>query len=354
MPEGVRILASMGLLPAMYDAGAGKVRGLRFRSQGGVWAEADFPPVDGEPAFSVVIRRYELDDLLVRRAASVPGVTVREGFCVAAAVYEDGAIRGIAGHPVDEESRRDTVRAPLTLGCDGMRSLFHNHYGISRTVRSRQRWGIAGHLRGVDGLRPYIEVLFEDDHEIYLAPLANDLVLVAILLEKKGMGAFRTDLPRSYHEFLKAAPGLGHRTQDSELVPPVGARGPLGFSVEPLSLPGLVLIGDSAGFIDPITGEGMTLALKSVKVALPLIRRAFDSGDFLLSAYAAERARAIDDVAKLTNLMLNVSRSRLLTEQAIGRLSDDPALFQKLLGIATGTNRYADFTLKDRLALAMG
>jgi flavin-dependent dehydrogenase len=354
MPEGVRILASMGLLQAMYDAGAGKVRGLRFRSQGGVWAEADFPTVDGEPAFSVVIRRYELDDLLVQRAASLPTVTVREGFCVAEAVYEDGAIRGVASHPADQEGKRETLRAPLTLGCDGMRSLFHNRYGITRTVRSRQRWGIAGHLRGVDGLRPYIEVLFEDDHEIYLAPLADGLVLVAILLEKKAMGAFRKDLPSSYHEFLKAAPGLGPRVQDSELVPPVGARGPLGFTVEPLSLPGLVLIGDSAGFIDPITGEGMTLALKSVKAALPLIRDAFDSGNFLLGAYAAERARAIDDVAKLTNMMLNVSRSRLLTEQAIGRLSDDPALFQKLLGIATGTNRYADFTLKDRLALAMG
>jgi flavin-dependent dehydrogenase len=206
-------------------------------------------------------------------------------------------------------------------------------------------------------MRPYIEVLFQGGHEIYLAPLADDLVLVAILLEKKVMGAFRDDLARSYHEFLKSDPSLGPRIVDSELVPPVGARGPLGFTVAPVYLPGLLLVGDSAGFLDPITGEGMTLALKCVQAAAPVVREAFETGDFgteVLGQYAIERERIIRDVFKLTYLMLNVSRSRLLTDRAIRRLSRDEALFQKLVGIVAGTNRYRDFTLKDRLLLGLG
>jgi hypothetical protein len=59
-------------------------------------------------------------------------------------------------------------------------------------------------------------------------------------------------------------------------------------------------------------------------------------------------------VSRLTQLMLNVSRSRLLTNRAISHLSHDEKLFQKLVGIVAGTNRYRDFTLKDRLALALG
>jgi flavin-dependent dehydrogenase len=357
MPEGVRILDSLGVLPAILDQGGTRARGLRFRSQAGIWAQADFPPVDGEPAYSVVIRRYELDHLLLQRAASLPNVTVREGFGVVEAVYEGGAIQGVVGHPVGQPEKRETLRAPLTLAADGMRSKFHNRYGIVRTVRSRQRWGISGHLRGVEDMRPYIEVLFQGDHEIYLAPLADDLVLVAILLEKKLMGAFRHDLAKSYHEFLKSDPSLGPRIADSELVPPVGARGPLGFTVEPVYLPGLLLVGDSAGFLDPITGEGMTLALKCVQAAAPVVRQAFRTGDFgteVLGQYATERERIIRDVFKLTYLMLNVSRSRLLTDRAIRRLSRDETLFQKLVGIVAGTNRYRDFTLKDRLVLGLG
>jgi hypothetical protein len=52
--------------------------------------------------------------------------------------------------------------------------------------------------------------------------------------------------------------------------------------------------------------------------------------------------------------MLDVSRSEFLTSRAISRLSRDEALFQKLTGIVAGTTRYRDFTLKDRLSLALG
>ncbi|MGD8398069.1 MAG: NAD(P)/FAD-dependent oxidoreductase, partial [Anaerolineae bacterium] len=323
----------------------------------GVWAQADFPPVDGEPSYSLVVRRYELDDLLLDRVRALPGVTVREGFVVGEAIYEDGAIRGVVGHPQGKPNAREVIRAPLTVGADGMRSLFHGRYGITRTEHRRKRWGIAGHLRGVEELKPYIEVLFQEDHEIYLAPLGKDLALVAILLEKEGMAAFRGNLVQAYHDFLRAAPELGPRVRHSEVVPPVGGKGPLGFDVEPIFRPGLLLVGDSAGFIDAITGEGMTLALKSARAAAPVIRRAFDTGDFgdeVLAAYDRARAEAIDDPARLTRLLLNVSRSTLLTNQAIRHLSRDEALFQKMVGIVTGTTRYRDFSLRDRLALALG
>jgi flavin-dependent dehydrogenase len=150
---------------------------------------------------------------------------------------------------------------------------------------------------------------------------------------------------------------LDKRIQHSDVVPPVGARGPLGFRVDPVFLPGLLLLGDSAGFLDPITGEGMTLALKCVQVAVPVIQRAFEAGDFgpgVLAQYATERARIIADVSKLTQLMLDVTRYRWLSNRVIRGLSRDEKSFQKLLGIVTGSNRYGDFSLWDRLGLVLG
>jgi flavin-dependent dehydrogenase len=357
MPEGVAILASLGLLPGVLEQGGFKIRGLRFRSHAGVWAQADFPTEENEPAYSVVIRRYELDQLLVQRAKASANVTVREGFSVKGAIHEGGVILGVAGHSKGRRTPSETFRAPLTLGADGMHSHFHNRYGIERTVRRRRRWGIAGHLRGVEGLEPYIEVMFGDDSEVYLAPMANDTTLVAVLVEKRVMPAFRGDLEKSYHEYLKATPGLGERIRHSEVVPPVGARGPLGFRVDPIFLPGLLLLGDSAGFLDPITGEGMTLALKCVQAAVPVIQRAFEAGDFgsgVLAQYATERARIIADVSKLTQLMLDVTDYRWVSNRVIRGLSRDETSFQKLLGIVTGSNRYSDFTLRDRLGLVLG
>jgi flavin-dependent dehydrogenase len=357
MPEGVAILESMGFLPGVWERGAGRARGLRFCSQAGVCAQADFPAVHGEPAYSAVIRRYELDQLLVERAKGMPAVTVREGFTVTGAIEDGGVIQGVTGHATGKPDRVESFRAPLTVGADGMHSRFHGRYGIEREVWPRQRWGVTGHLRGVENLGPYIEVLFQKDSEIYMAPLAGGLALVAILAEKRAMGAFRGNLGQAYHDFLKATPGLAERIRDSEVVPPVGALGPLGFTVRPVFRPGLLLVGDSAGFLDPITGEGMTLALKCARAAVPIARRAFDRGDFgpeTLGAYAAERARAVEDVRQLTRLMLDLSRFPWLVDRAIRRLSVDERLFQKLLGIVSGTNRYAEFGVRDRLALALG
>jgi menaquinone-9 beta-reductase len=356
MPEGVRILDELGVLGQVREQSGPPIRGLRFRNRAGVWAQADFPPVGNEPAYSVVIRRYELDHILIQQAKSLATVTAQEGFVVTGALWEDDGIRGVTGHRADQPERSVSFRAPITLAADGAHSRFHNRYGIRREYRKRQRWGIAGHLRGVEDLKPYIEVLFQKGSEIYVAPLAGDTALVAILVEKEGMRAFRGELARNYHDFLRTAPGLGARIEHSEVMPPVGASGPLGFSVAPVFLPGLLLIGDSAGFVDAITGEGMTLALKSAQVAVPAIQRAFDAGDFsgALEQYAADRARVIEDAVKLTEVILRFSRVGWLADRAIRRLSRDQALFQKLIGTVTGTSRYRDFTIWDRLALGGG
>ena len=143
----------------------------------------------------------------------------------------------------------------------------------------------------------------------------------------------------------------------SQLIPPVFAVGPLGFTIQPCYRPGLLLIGDSAGFLDPITGEGMTLALKSVKAAVPLIREAFAAGDFgvaLGRRYAERRSQLVDDVFRFTRLLLRLSRYHVIADRAVRRLSRDQQLFQKLLGIVTGTHRYHDLSVREKASLLAG
>ena len=305
----------------------------------------------------MVMRRYLLDHLLVEQAKTLPNVTVREGFRVVKALQGSRAIQGVIGHPANQCEQREVFRAPLTIAADGMRSLFHNRYGIKRSFLDRQRFGVTGHLKGVEGMGSTIEVILQEGSEIYVAPCEDGLTLVAILFDKQAMRSVRGNLVQGYLDFLRSSEGFGERVRDSELVPPVMARGPFAFEVEPIYLAGLLLIGDSAGFLDPITGEGMTLALKCVQAAVPVIKEAFGKGDFgesVLARYAEERFRIIEDVFRLTQLMLDLSRFTRLSNRAMRRLSRDGPLFQKLLGIVTGTHRYRDLTPRDRLALAGG
>jgi flavin-dependent dehydrogenase len=272
-------------------------------------------------------------------------------------VQEDGWIKGVGGYAVGSPNQREVFHAPLTIGTDGRSSVFHTACEITKTVLQRRRFGVTGHLQGVEGTGSYIEVLPCPGGEIYIAPCAEGLTLVNILLEASAMQFFKGDLAARYTRFLRDAKGFGERITKSELVPPVAAVGPLGFTVEPCYRPGLLLIGDSAGFLDPITGEGMALALKSVKAAVPLIKGAFTLGSFDLALgqqYARERHKVIADGLRLTQLILNLSKYRFIADRAIRRLSHDQQLFQRILGIVTGSHTYRDISLRDKASLLMG
>ncbi len=358
MPQGVRVLAELGVLPdILAHQGTNRFRGIRYRNRQGVSAEADFPPAGPGGAFGVVIRRWYLDHLLLRRATSLAGVTVREGFKVTEAVQEDHVVKGVAGHAVDAPARREVFYAPLTIGADGRHSVFHGACGLTKTYLPRKRFGVTGHLSGVDIAGSHVEVVVHPEGEIYIAPCGKGVTLVALLLEAKFMRFFAGDLPKRYMKFLRSAPGFRERALTSELVGSVFAVGPLGFTVEPCYRPGLLLIGDSAGFLDPITGEGMALGLKSVQAAVALIGEAFAVGDFgpsLGQRYAEERFRLIEDVFRFTRLLLHFSRYKCIADRTIRRLSHDQPLFQKLLGIVNGRHSYRDLSWHEKASLLLG
>ncbi|MFQ5527469.1 MAG: FAD-dependent oxidoreductase [Thermoanaerobaculia bacterium] len=357
MPQGVAILEELGLLPETLSRGGARFRGIRLRSLEGVAAEADFPPDEGNPCLGVAMRRFELDHLLLQRAKTFPNVTVREGFRVAGVLLAGQTVEGVEGYPANGVGRREVFRSPLIIAADGRSSVFHTGCGISKVYLPRKRFGVTGHLSGLEGVGAYVEVLMQPHGEIYLAPCREGLSLVALLLEKEAVRSFRGDLTSAYSSFLKSAPGFGKRMRKAELIPPVLMAGPLGFAVEPCYGSGLLLVGDSAGFLDPITGEGMALTLKSVRAAVPVIDEAFAAGNFgagFLQRYAEERSRLVEDLFRFTRLVLTVSKHKPVVNRAIRRLSRDRALFRKLLGVVTGANRYSEINLWDKCSLLLG
>jgi len=340
MPAAVDHLARLGVLDALHAAGARPVRGIRYHNRRQARAEADFPSGGaGAPWAGLALRRLVLDDVLIARARAEPTVEVREGFRVTAAEVEGDTVVGVRGRDDDVAGVERRFTAPLTLGADGHLSIFHGQLGIQRQSFRRRRYGVSGHFAGVAGLEDYVEVYLGDEAEAYLAPVGPDTALVALLVEARAMPSFAGRLDSRYEELARCFPALGARLRASRLLPPVSAVGPLGFRVRPLTHNGLMLIGDSAGFIDPVTGEGMSLALKSVAAAVPVIDRAFRQRDFsrrVLAEYETRRRHALRDVRLLTHLVLAMAGRPALADRAIAVLARHRGLFTRLLAVAGG------------------
>jgi flavin-dependent dehydrogenase len=149
---------------------------------------------------------------------------------------------------------------------------------------------------------------------------------------------------------------LSARLADAAPIDEALACGPLRVKSRAVWRGRAVLIGDAAGYVDAITGEGMSLALHTASLASDAIRAVLAGGDVddAFAAYARARARAFRDHALLTMGLVELARRPFFAKRAIARLARDPALFTRLLAVNTGARSIFSLGLVDGLKLAIG
>jgi flavin-dependent dehydrogenase len=107
-----------------------------------------------------------------------------------------------------------------------------------------------------------VEVYWADDAEAYVTPVADDLVGIAFL----------TDHPRRFDELLTRFPELAARVRGADRDGVRGA-GPLRRAVPSRVTGRIALVGDAAGYVDAITGEGVSIGLTCADALAEAISR---------------------------------------------------------------------------------
>jgi flavin-dependent dehydrogenase len=300
-----------GVMPAGVDAidrlGV-SVRGQPFRGvcyhAGGRAVQGDFP----RGAEGLGVRRRHLDDALVR-ASEAAGARVLTGIPVEGPIVENGAVTGLRAGGTE-------FRARLTVAADGANSLLRHKLGWDATPPPR-RFGVSRHFRLARQLDS-VHVFLELDREVYVTPLPDDEVLVAVLRATSENGGSRFP-ERIGLDLLEGAEPVG----------PVLGAAPLTVRARQRWGPGCVLLGDAAGNCDPITGGGISQALLAAELL------ACNLTD--LRAFDRARERMLCQYRRLTAATLALARHPLLIPPALSILDTWPGLFSNLLGIAGGT-----------------
>jgi flavin-dependent dehydrogenase len=168
-----------------------------------------------------------------------------------------------------------------------------------------------------------------------IAPLSASVANVAFVLDRREMAAAAGELEAFYRGTLRRWPRIAERLRRARLLAPPRAIGPLALVARRVSAPGVMLVGDAAGFYDPFTGEGVTLALRGGEMAAEVASRALRSGDTRdLSAYDRERDRATRDKFRLNRVLQSVVQWPGLSNAVAARLARRPDLADQLVGIA--------------------
>ena len=118
-----------------------------------------------------------------------------------------------------------------------------------------------------------------------------------------------------------------------------------------------MLVGDAAGYVDAITGEGMSLALSMAELAARAIldaRAGHATVAAAFRAYERGRARLFRDHAILTHGLVFLARHPWLARRAVARLAKEPELFTRLLAVNDGRRSLVSLGIVDALKLAAG
>jgi flavin-dependent dehydrogenase len=194
-----------------------------------------------------------------------------------------------------------------------MRSLFHAGGPFVRKHPWHERVGISTHVMGAPS-GEYVEVTLVEGGETYVGPAGNGESVLAALVYR-GLG---------FEDFVARVPSL----RGAGLTTPKLGVSPLGSHVAPLVSGRAMLVGDAAGAPDPVTGEGMSLALRSAAAASSAIMEALETGDpGRLARYERERRRLAEPSASLSRLILWTARRPRLANRAVRRLARDPSIF---------------------------
>ncbi len=263
-PGALGELRRLGLAAPVEAAGL-RVDGMRLTGPTGVAVEGRYP---GGLHGRALLRR-DLDWALVGQAVAAgvrfePGVTVR-GPLVAGGSGEPS----ITGVIVRALGAVQTLRAPITIAADGRRSTIGFALGLARHPARPRRWAIGAYYQDVHGLSALGEMHVRRGRYIGVAPVPGGLANVCLVQSFEAPGGpspARLSL-RLLADELARDRWLRDRFADARMARTPVVLGPLAVETAGVGLPGLLLAGDAAGFIDPITGDGLRFAVRGASLA---------------------------------------------------------------------------------------
>ncbi|MFT7517987.1 MAG: flavin-dependent dehydrogenase [Kiritimatiellia bacterium] len=328
MPHGVECLRVLGVVPDLYAAGATDFVGIDYH-HGDVVAHGRFP-VRSSGAVGLGVRRVALDQTLYRLARDTEGVEVRTGVRVTGLrVQADG---------VHVRTSQGDLRADVVVGADGLHSLVRKQVGLAVKGSSEQRFGARVHYRLSEGVSAgdRVHVYMRPELEFYVTPTGVGELNVAVLCDKRVTKRFGGRLHEGLHELLMADPDLAKWLDGAVRITQSAVWGPLRQRVRAAATDRVVLVGDAAGFVDAITGEGMSIALMAAELAAEELDGALTAGDLSarrLLRYHRRKHRQSASLLWLTRVILWGMRNRALAAWVVRNLARHPATFDRLLAV---------------------
>ncbi len=269
-PVNWPLFEQLGVADELLSLEHEEVTAFCISTYAGEEATIDFPVQAGRRLFGLGLRRFYLDNLLLKLAEQ-EGVVVKQGCRVRGITREaEGWSITLDDHPAGER-----LQSIFLIGADGRNSRVAHRLGLARPREDCER-GLAFqlHLRGVQGLRGEVQIHLFPGGYAGLVGLGGGLANLCFTVQRE-KAKRNSSIESLFENLLYQNPHLKESLRESQRVGDVRSAYPVYFSPRRFCGDGFLLVGDAARVTEPVTGEGVYFALKSGILAAEAMDGAF-------------------------------------------------------------------------------
>jgi flavin-dependent dehydrogenase len=147
------------------------------------------------------------------------------------------------------------IEARYLVAADGLHSAIRRACDLDPPPPRHPRFGLRRHFYAAPW-NDLVEVYWTLGSEAYVTPVGDDVVGVAVLSGATG----------DFESRLAAFPALRERLAGAEPASGVRGAGPLRQDVRRRAAGRVLFVGDASGYVDALTGEGISVALAQAAV----------------------------------------------------------------------------------------
>lgn len=277
-PRALNVLDDMGLLGELHSIGQ-RINGLEIHVSRDTVITAPIPEHAIYPNYMMIVPRLKLDNLILQGAIE-SGAKFQSPVRVRSIEQNpDGVvIRG------DHKGQSITAQARLVILSIGANIKIPLRMGILKKAPTMIK-AARGYYEGLAGLNENIQAHFEN----IPLPGYGWVFPTSQTAANIGAGFWKPFLPwkkpptsaRAVMDDFLSSPALKDMLANAELVSPIkGYPLRIDFATAPTFSDRVLLVGETAGLVSPLTGEGIDLALESGKLAAEYLEVVFRLGDF--------------------------------------------------------------------------
>jgi len=318
-PASWPLLSQLGVARDVLERPHQTVSYFRFALSSG--RALSIPLGPHHETFGLGMRRSDLDHVLMKRA-------VRQGATVFERCRPKTLTREVSGWRlvIDRADRPEPMSARMLIGADGRHSWVAQRVGLAGATAAGRSVGFQWRARRRRESDDAVEIHLLDGGYAGVVGVDDETINVCVAIERKRLpSTARAEI--AVRAWLAQGPSLNEVA--GEPLGAVRSTYPVYFPPRHPCAERVLLVGDAARVSEPVTGEGVYLALWSGLAAGDIVDRAFRSGDFSAAAlgYGLERFQRPLRFRRRINAL-----SRLLIYR--------PALLSAIMSISAGTERF--------------